>query len=198
MSKRIVVVQGHPDPEGHHFGHALSGSYVHGAEEAGHAVRIIDVARLEFPLLHSKEDFEHGEPPEAIREAQEAVRWAEHLVLLYPLWLGGMPALLKGFLEQLFRPAFVTGVPEATDSSQSPARALKGKTAHVVVTMGMPAMAYRWFYGAHSLKSLEQNILSFCGIGPIQETLIGMVEAGDDAGRQKWIKQLRAFGREGK
>ncbi len=196
MSKKIAIIQGHPDPVGHHFGHALADAYMEGAGEASHETRTLEVARLEFPLLHTKTDFEHGTPPEDILKAQETVRWADHLVLLYPLWLGGMPAVLKGFLEQLFRPAFVTGA--ADDFAHTSARALKGKTAQVVVTMGMPAMAYQWFYGAHSLKSLERNILGFCGIGPIHHTLIGMVEAGDDADRAKWLEKLRELGREGK
>ncbi|HTE20513.1 MAG TPA: NAD(P)H-dependent oxidoreductase [Armatimonadota bacterium] len=195
MASQIVIIQGHPDPIGHHFGHALAAAYAAGAEEAGREVRTIDVAHLEFPLLRSKEDFEQGDPPEAIRQAQETVCWAEHLVILYPLWLGGMPALLKGFLEQLFRPAFVTGDPHFAGST---ARVLKGRTAHIVVTMGMPALAYRWFYGAHSLKSLERNILGFCGIGPIQHTLIGAVEAADEPGREEWLEKLRQFGRDGK
>lgn len=194
--QKILIVNGHPDPDRHHLGYALAEAYAEGAAEAGHAVRVIEVATREFPLLRTKEDFEHGEPPEVIRHAQEDVRWADHLVLLYPLWLGDMPALLKGFLEQLFRPAFVTG--ERTDYAHSSARALTGKTARVVVTMGMPALAYRWFYGAHSLKSLERNILQFCGIGPVHDTVIGMVEVTDDAGRQKWLEELRALGRDAK
>ncbi|MFN3651154.1 MAG: NAD(P)H-dependent oxidoreductase [Armatimonadota bacterium] len=194
MGKRIAIIQGHPDPDGSHFGHALARAYAEGAEQVGHEVRRIEVARLEFPLLRSKADFELGEPPEAIRRAQETVRWAEHLVFLYPLWLGDMPALLKGFLEQLFRPEFVTGEKGA---ATAPVRTLKGKSAQVVVTMGMPAAAYKWFYGAHSLKSMERNILAFCGIGPIHDTLIGMVEASE-AARERWLEKLREMGRAGK
>lgn len=194
MNRRIVVIQGHPDASEPHLGHALANAYAEGAGEAGHEARLIEVARLEFPLLRSKEDFEHGQPPEAIRLAQEAVLWADHLVILYPLWLGGMPALLKGFLEQLFRPQFVTGEPEFAHSTQ---RVLKGKSARIVVTMGMPAVAYCWFYGAHSLKSLERNILQFVGISPVHHTLIGMVEAGGEEERARWLEQVRALGRDG-
>ena len=41
--------------------------------------------------------------------------------------------------------------------------------------MGMPALIYRWYFGAHGLKSLTQN-LSLVGIAPCQTTLIGMIE----------------------
>jgi putative NADPH-quinone reductase len=65
-----------------------------------------------------------------------------------------------------------------------------------VVTMGMPAMVYRWVYRAHSVKALERNILGFVGIAPIHETLIGMVE-GKDSARRRWLARLRELGSAG-
>jgi putative NADPH-quinone reductase len=59
----------------------------------------------------------------------------------------------------------------------------------------MPALAYRWYFGAHSLKSLERNILAFCGIGPIRESLFGMVVPAGEARRRKWFDAMRACGR---
>ena len=42
--------------------------------------------------------------------------------------------------------------------------------------MGIPAFVYRWFFLAHSLKTLERNILGFFGIGPIKASFIGIIE----------------------
>ena len=75
---------------------------------------------------------------------------------------------------------------------------LKGRSARIVVTMGMPALAYRWFFGAHSLKNLERNILKFVGIKPIRESLVGLVAAKDDKGREKWLAKMEALGKEGR
>jgi len=194
MTKQIAIIQGHPDPRGNHYGHALAEAYAKGAARAGHEIRVVDVARLDFPLLRTKEDFEHGDLPDAIREAQAAIRWAGHLVIVFPLWGGSMPALLKGFLEQVFRPSFVG---DQAGVGQSWKRPLKGKTARVVVTMGMPAWLYRWYFFAHSLKSLERNILAFVGIGPIKETLIGGIGAMDQKSRGGWLEAMRTLGREG-
>lgn len=176
MAKRILIIEGHPDPSGTHFGNALATAYAQAAEEAGHGVARIVVARLDFPLLRTKEDFEKGQPPELIRAAQESIRWADHLVLIYPLWHGDVPALFKGFLEQVFRQGFAT----ESEPGRIWKKGLTGKSARIVVTMGMPAFVYRWFFRAHSLKSLERNILKFVGIKPVRETLVGMVGALDD------------------
>lgn len=190
MPRRIAIIQGHPDPRGDRYGHALARSYAEGAAAGGHDVRTVDLARLEFPLLRRKDDWDGGAPPDGVRQAQEAIRWADHLVILYPLWLGTMPALLKAFLEQAFRPGFAIGRGGAGSSWK---KLLTGKSARVVVTMGMPALVYRWFFRAHSLKSLERNILGFVGIGPIRETLVGTVEASA-ASRERWLAKLRALG----
>jgi putative NADPH-quinone reductase len=195
MATRIAIILGHPDPAGGCYGHALARAYVEGAAAAGHAARVIDVARLEFSVLRSAKDWENGVPAAAIRQAQETIAWAGHLLILYPLWLGSMPALLKAFLEQAFRPGFAIA---KADGGRTWQKLLAGKSARIVVTMGMPAFVYRWYFRAHSLKSLERNILRFVGIGPIRETLIGMVETMDDAGRRKWLENLRALGSAGK
>lgn len=167
MGRKILVIQGHPDPAGGHFGHALAEVYAEAAREAGHEVESLNVASLDFPLLRSKEEWEDAATlPPALLPAQLAISRAEHLVFFFPLWLGGMPALLKGFLEQVARPGFALSKPS---TGALPRKLLKGRSARLVVTMGMPAMIYRWFYLAHALKALERNILGFVGIGPIRK-----------------------------
>lgn len=190
--RRILVIQGHPDGAHPHFLHALAAAYAEGARAAGHAVREVDVSRLDFPLLRSAAEWKHGEVPAAIRPVQDEVRWAQHLLLMFPLWLGDMPALLKGFLEQLARPGFAFA--EGEQRNPFAAKGLTGRSARVVVTMGMPALVYRYLYRAHSVKSLERNILGFVGIAPVHETLIGGVESMSDAARQRWLARLRALG----
>jgi putative NADPH-quinone reductase len=108
-----------------------------------------------------------------------------------------MPALVKGFLEQVARPGFAFS---AEGSNPFGHKHLKGRSARVVVTMGMPALAYRWYFRAHSLKSLERNILGFVGISPIHETLIGMVGQpgeGDPEAARRWLAKLRKLGQAG-
>nr|WP_284617821.1 NAD(P)H-dependent oxidoreductase [Rubrivivax pictus] len=194
-SRRLLLIQGHPDPAGGHYLHALAEAYADGARSAGHELRMLSVATLDFPLLRSKAEWDDPATlPPALKPAQEAIEWSEHLVFFFPLWLGGMPALLKGFLEQVARPGFALAQPPA---GHLPRKLLGGRSARLVVTMGMPAAVYRWIYRAHSLKALERNILGFVGIGPIDETLIGMVE-GKDSARRRELDKLRALGERGR
>jgi putative NADPH-quinone reductase len=189
--QRIVIIQGHPDGGAPHFCHALANAYHEGAVAAGHTVTRVDVANLDFPLLRSQHDWEHGSVPPALLPVQQAVDAATHLVLVFPLWLGDMPALLKGMLEQVARPGFAF---RAEGGNPFAHKALAGRSARVIVTMGMPATVYRWYFQAHAIKSLERNILAFVGISPVRRTLIGMLGKIGAARIAQWLERMRELG----
>lgn len=193
MPRRILVIVGHPDKDPRRLCRALADAYAEGAKSAGHRVRRIDVATLDFPLLKTMQEFEHGPLPPCIEAAAEAIVEAEHIVFVFPLWLGTMPALLKAFLEQVMRPGTAFAYP-ATQSGGFAKTLLDGRSARVVVTMGMPAFLYRLWYLGHGIAGMRRNILNFVGIGPVRETLYGMVEAAGDARRRKWIAAMRRLG----
>lgn len=188
---KVTVIQGHPDGTGGHLCHALADAYCTGARRAGHEVRVIDIGKLRFPLLRTKDAFDRDLPPQELASAQEDIGWADHLLLVYPLWLGEMPAIVKGFFEQVMRPGFAY---DLGGGGKAWTGRLHGKTARVVVTMGMPAAVYRWYFGAHSLKSLRRNILSFVGIKPVRATLIGLVDVANAQRRAGWLTNLEKLG----
>ncbi|HWP25437.1 MAG TPA: NAD(P)H-dependent oxidoreductase [Xanthobacteraceae bacterium] len=167
--KRILIIQGHPDPGERHFGHALASAYAVGAYGAGHELRTIELSKLSFPLLRSAREFYQGPIPEAVLAVQGDMRWAQHLVLVFPIWHGHMPALLHAFLEQTFRPGFSVEI----RAGGRPKKLLTGKTARLIATMGMPPFIFQWHFGSHSLTALKRNILHFAGIRPVHTTVIG-------------------------
>lgn len=186
---RIAIIQGHPDISEDHLGHALARAYADAAEQAGHEVRNIIVAQLDVPVLHNRDEWQNGPVPETVQAAQEVMLWADHLLIVHPLWLGSMPASFKAFLEQVFRPGF-TVVP----GSGNRIKRLKGRSARIVLTMGMPGLLYRFFFMAHGLRSLVRNVLKFAGISPVSTTLIGMVEGRHNRIESKWLPLMRRYG----
>lgn len=189
MSKRIAIIQGHPDLDEGHLGHALARAYADAAENAGHEVRHLVVAQLALPVLHSREEWEARPVPDIVAAAQAVIRWADHLLIVHPLWLGSMPAALKAFLEQVFRPGFAV---EAAPRGWK--KRLSGRSARVVVTMGMPGLVYRFFFVAHGLRGLVRNVLRFSGIAPVRTTVIGMVEGHRSIIDGKWLPLMRRYG----
>lgn len=191
MTRRILIIQAHPDPDGSHLCHGLAGAYADAAAAAGHRATHLDLASLDIPLLRREREFDHEPPPPSLVPAQQAIGEAEHILLVFPLWLGTMPALVKAFLEQVMRPGFAFG---RQDGGGFPRKLLTGRTARLVVTMGMPAALYRFWYGAHGLRSLERNILHFVGIRPVRRSLFGSVGTASPARRERWLRSMRRLG----
>jgi putative NADPH-quinone reductase len=187
---RICIIQGHPHAEGEHFCHALAEAYHDGATQKRHEVHVIDIATLKFDVLRDPAEMA-AVPTGDIHTAQLKIKMADHLVIIYPLWLGTMPALVKAFFERLACGEFLIG----QQKEGWPLKKLKGRSARVVVTMGMPEAAYVLLYGAHGVRGFEKSILAMAGIDPVKETLIGGVEGAPEA-RIKWLKKMNKWGKE--
>jgi putative NADPH-quinone reductase len=187
LSKNILVIDAHPDPAPGRLGHALANQYANAAEAGGHLTQVVRLCELDFPWLRSAKEFA-APPLGTIRSQQEHLLWANHVVIIYPLWLGSMPALLKAYLEQVMRPGFAFAYGKGKGL---PKKLLVGKSARIVVTMGMPSIFYQLYYRSHSVRSLARNILGFVGFKPVRVSLIGSVE-GNDKARKRCIDDLLA------
>lgn len=188
--KSVCIIDGHPDKARKHLCHAIADAYAKGARGAGLQTSRLDLATLDIPFVRVPADFAKP-PPKAILNCQKAVKAADHLVVVYPLWLGSMPALVKAFFEQLARNEFAIG---ANEKGGWPRKMLKGKSARVIVTMGMPSAAYKIFLGAHGVKSFESAVLGMSGFKPIRETLIGGVGAWSDQRANALLARIEAMG----
>lgn len=186
MSRRVLVINGHPDPSGERYCTALSAAYLRGADRGGHQIRRIDVGALKLPPVDSQSQF-LDQPDEIARSAQDAIRWAEHVVVVYPLWLGAPPAALKAFLEQVFRYGFALGEPGSGKMGL-----LGGRTARVLVTMGMPAPIFSLAFDGAGLKCVTRGVLRLAGFD-VRSTVIGSVERS--AGKRRdWLRRVEALG----
>lgn len=191
MAAKILILNGHPDPVRKGLCHALADAYATGAAEGGHEVRRLDIATLAFGFLRSQAEFEQGGAPGDIETAQASIKWASHLVVIFPLWLGDVPAILKAFLEQTLRPGFAF----AYKPSGLPEMFLKGRSARIVVTMGMPSFVYRWYFCAHGVKNLKRNILRFVGFSPVRDTMLGSIGTRSKEQISRWFDDMKALGR---
>jgi putative NADPH-quinone reductase len=189
MAQQICIIQGHPHATGKHLCHALADAYAKGATRVGAEVSRIDVGELAPPPLSDPADFA-APPGEPILAAQRMVAEADHLVIVFPLWLGSAPAALKAFFEQLARNEFMM----SNASGRWPERRLRGRSARLIVTMGMPATVYRMMFGAAGVRSLRNGVLWMAGIAPVRTTYIGGVEGLGANGVANWLGAIEDIG----
>jgi putative NADPH-quinone reductase len=189
MSKRILVILGHSSNDS--FCGALANSYIDGAQAAGNEVRLISLGNLSFdPVLHNGYAIiQKLEPDLAI--AQDAIIWAQHIVFVYPIWWGAMPALLKGFIDRIFLPGFAF---KYREGSQFWDRLLSGRSANLFVTMDTPPWYFRWVYHMPGHNQMKRTILEFSGIKPVTVSSFGPIKDSSQQKRQQWLAQANAYG----
>ncbi|MGN2408982.1 NAD(P)H-dependent oxidoreductase [Pseudomonas syringae] len=188
--KRILMVYGTPKTIS--LCHALAEAYTQGARSEGHVVRVLKLGELDFdPVLHSgyeqSQTLEHD-----LLEAQRQIHWAEHLVFVYPVWWGGLPALLTGFFDRVLTPGFAF---KAHGRRHPSNELLKGRTAELLVTMDTPPRYFRWIYGAPAHRQMIRTILGFCGIKTRRLTEFAPVRTSTEEQRQQWLHQALALGK---
>lgn len=189
LPSKITIIQGHPDSSRRHLCHALADAYADAASQAGHDVVRVEIAEIEFPLLRTQEEFNSGTPPASLKPAVDTIVAADHVVLIFPLWLGTMPALVKAFLEQVMRPGVAFSYEE-----HGAKKLLACRSAHIVVTMGMPAWLYRTFFCSHGVRGLRRSVFKFAGFSPVRTTMFGMIENASDVTKSRWSDTMRKNG----
>lgn len=186
--KKIAIIIGNPRKKS--FSQFIAKKCEEGALEAGNKVKVIDLSKIDFYPVRRGGYGEEALLEKDLIEAQKIMKWADKFVIIYPLWMGNVPAILKGFFERTFSKGF------AYDISDKgwPTKLLKEKSAHVIVTMGMPGVFYKFWYGAIDFKILKKGLLGFCGINPIKLTVFGLVDKASDKRRDKFIEQVKKIG----
>ncbi|NWG23344.1 MAG: NAD(P)H-dependent oxidoreductase [Pseudorhodoplanes sp.] len=188
---RIAIIVGHSQHET--LCEAIGEAYKKGADSAGHAATLFVLSRMTFdPILH--EGYRKVQPLEPdLQAAYDALAAADHWVFIFPLWCGDMPAIMKGFLERVLQPDLIRR--KDTENAMN-WRIFENKSARIIMTMGMPNLVYRLWYGPHAIKLLKRNILQFIGVRPVRETLFGMAPSVANEKRLGWLKEAEELGRQ--
>ncbi|WP_128331523.1 NAD(P)H-dependent oxidoreductase [Apibacter sp. HY039] len=187
--KKILIINGHPSLNS--LNSALAESYFKGAKESGADVELINIGELNFnPNLQNGYQKRMDWEPD-LQHAWESIEKAEHLVWVHPVWWGGFPAIMKGFIDRVFLPGVAF---QYRKNSVWWDKYLKGKTARIITTLDQPQWYYRLFYGNPSINQLKKSILAFCGIKRVKTTFIEFVKKSDLNQRKKWIQKIYTLG----
>ncbi len=178
----VLVILGHPRKDS--FCNALADAYTKGAVQIGAEIKRLDLSDLQFNLNVTRESPESQPAEEDLVMAKEAILWADHLVFVYPVWWGTMPALLKGFLDRVFVPGFAFYELAQDDYK----KLLVGKTAQLLITMDTPVWIYKLFIKAPSTHAMKVATLQFCGVSPVRTLYFSPVKHVTPEERVKWLE----------
>lgn len=187
---RVLVILGHPRRDS--LCGALARAFSEGAREAGVEWQCLELATLEFDP-HVRTPSPNDQPLEpGLVAARELIRWADHLVFVYPTWWGAVPALLKGFLDRVMTPGFAFSTCEGGIGYQG---LLGGRSAQLITTMDTPPLAHRLLYREPGRNAMARATLEFCGIRPVRVLTFGSVKDASPSHRRAWIERAARQGR---
>ena len=182
--KKIYVLLGHPDADT--VCGTLANVYEEAARLAGHEVRRANIGELKFdPVLHLGYKTIQNLEPDLVK-VQEDIKWADHIMLIYPMWWSCMPAILKGLFDRMWLPGFAY---HFNHNHMGWHKLLKGKSARVIITMDSWPTVSRILFG-DSTNEISRAILWFSGIHPVRLKKIGNVKNLTDEKKQRWADKV--------
>jgi NAD(P)H dehydrogenase (quinone) len=206
-SMRVLIVHAHHEPE------SFNGAMLAVAREtllrAGHEVQVSDLYAMRFDPVSDRRNFttvanplrldqqseeifavEHGGFAADVAAEIEKLQWCDVLLLQFPLWWMGMPAILKGWIDRVFTLGVTYGGGRWFDKGR-----LAGKRAMLSLTVGAPEAAYscNGLYGsiATILYPLSHGILAFVGFSVLEPFVVYGPGRLDAAGRAAELARFR-------
>lgn len=183
--KKVLVILGHPSTQS--FNKTIFDRYIQSSLAAGNQIRGLELGKLNFDVVSRNPRARDKELESDLKKAQEDILWSEHLVFIYPIWWGNVPALLKGFIDRVF----ISGFSHRYLGNGGYEKLLSGRSAHLIVTMDAPSSFESiYLHGAATNRVMKQATLEFCGIKPVKITRIGQLRKKDKAAREKILQKI--------
>lgn len=157
--KRVLIVTAHPSS--YNLTTGIAKIVQEEKEKKGSEVDVVDLYRdKQLPFLTFEDSSEDHQTPE-IEYYQEKIKAADEIVIVYPLWWGTIPAILKNWLDSVLMPGFAFTYGE----NGRPKGLLQGKLVKIISTSGAPT----FFYCINGIrrankKIWKQTIVEFCGM----------------------------------
>ena len=183
----VLIIYAHPNPRS--FNRAILDRVDATLREQGHATQIHDLYQMQFRCVLDSEDLLRnwrGNLADDVQCEQAAVRWAQGLVLIYPIWWFGPPAILKGWIDRVFTRKFAFDID---------AHGMHGLLTHeralILNTLGGDEATYqreRW----HELlvRPIAEGVLGACGVRNVVHQAFYEVPSISHAERQAMLDQV--------
>jgi len=186
---KILIINGNPDKESFNFG--LSEAYKKGAQKSGAIIKEVKIRELNFnPNLQFGYRKRTELEPDLV-DAQKKLKWANHIVWVYPVWWGSVPAIMKGFLDRVLLPGYAF---TKRENSVWWDKHFIGKTSRIICTLDQPNWYYKLIYKSPSHNAMKKLTMNFIGVKSVKITSIGPIRLSKEEFRKKWLLKVEKLG----
>lgn len=193
---KTLIVYNHPY-EGS-FCNAILKAVQRGLKKGGHTCKVINLDKDNFdPVMRAKDLKAFAELGRGIESAlmnldptvfryKKKLEWADHIVMIFPIWWMSMPAMMKGFVDKVIFP----GVAYDMDNGRLVSRLASLKQVTVISTMNTPADIYRDMFGNSLEGSLIKGTFNQIGVHDAEWISFNMVKQVGTEVREQWLADL--------
>ena len=182
---KIFILLGHPDPES--FNGYIAEAYATAAQSKGHEVRLQKLGEMRFdPILWKGYKVVQELEPD-LKQSQENILWCDRWVIIYPIWWGAVPALLKGFMDRTLYSGFAYKYHKDRPYWD---KLLKGRSGEIITTCDAPRWWIWWKYRNSDINSVKRATMEFCGISPVKVTRISRLRFLSPEQKRQTIEKL--------
>ena len=185
---KILVILAHPNPAS--FNAAIAQAVVNTLEAGGHEAVFHDLYAENFdPVLKVGEINRDGPVPADIATYCRELASAGGIVIIHPSWWGQPPAILKGWLDRVFRLELAYSLPGKIGGGV-PEGLLRAEVALVFTTSNTPPLREIDFYG-DPLKNIWENcVFRVCGVQKFFRKNFAVMAASTEKQRREWLKEV--------
>jgi NAD(P)H dehydrogenase (quinone) len=184
----ILIILGHPGPKS--LNHALAWGAYDALHNDGHHVILHDLCAEDFdPLLPAEEIPESGSIPPLIYKHCEELRSADGIIIVHPNWWGQPPAILKGWIDRVFRPGIAYRFKEGDGGEGIPIGLLKARAAIVLNTSNTPEAREKEAFGDPLDAIWKRCIFDLCGVRNVHRRMFNVVVTSTREQRLAWIEE---------
>lgn len=191
MTKRVFIWVAHPKAGS--LCEGIADAYQAGVEQGGAQVRRMNLSDMSFGMDFSGygQDASPLEPD--LLDWQEAVAWADHVLIVHPYWWGAMPTKAKAVLDRALTPGFGFKYHRKGTGWD---KLLKGKTADAIITSDTPPLIDTLVYQKPARRVMKNQVLGFCGIEAKNVIQFGSVKLASPKKIQNWFDHAQRMGAE--
>jgi len=185
-----LLVVAHPSPGS--FSHAIAGVAQQVLQQKGYAVKLHDLYAEQFNPVQPVAEAANTVSPDLLVERHcRELAAADVIVVVHPNWWSQPPAILKGWVDRVFRLDTAYAYPDGAGFEDVPVGLLRAKHAFVFNTSNTPAPREHEVFGDPLASLWATSIFGLCGVHHVSRRMFGPMASSSPDQREAWLEDAR-------
>lgn len=189
MKNALLVIA---NPGTRSFSHALADVVKEVLLEQGYTCHFHDLYAEKFnPVQPTGESDNTSSDDNLVEQHCKELAHAELVCVIHPNWWSQPPAIMKGWIDRVFRLGTAYGYPEGTGLEGVPQGLLKARHAMVFNTSNTPEIRENNVFGDPLDSLWKHSIFELCGVKSVHRRMVGPMASSTPLQREAWLAEVR-------